>query len=462
MEFDEKEVHKLDVLVLLENIFREAKRLWLVGLVLVVVCGAGKGILAKGSYSPSYQASATFTVKVADPLYASISTYNVKTAEQMAKTFPYILNSGLLESRVKEELGISYMPPVSVSVLSNSSVITLKVRDSDPQRAYDVLNAVITYYPEIAEFVVGATVLALLDESGVPTVPVNSLDLKGALIQGAALGLGVWLLLVLLLALTKTTIHNEEMLSSLVNFDCFGQVPAVKVPSRDSCPLLHKGRRKPEFSEEIRAVRLRVERAMEPGNKKVLLVSSAIPSEGKTTISVNLAMSMAQRGKRVLIIDCDLRNPCVAKALKMNTKHSLVDFLRGKMMLKDLLYPTGTENLFLIPGGPGGSGAADLLTRERGASMVQAARKLFDFVILDTPPCSMLADAAEVAELADAGLLVVRQDFASRDQIIDGIQRLGDADLPMIGWVFNFVERSLSSGSGYGYGGIYGYEKKSW
>ena len=462
MEFDEREVQKLDLLILLEDFIREAKRLWVIGLVLVTVFGAVFGIRAKWSYSPSYQASATFTVKVADPLYASIATYNIKTAEQMARTFPHILNSGLLENKVKEALGIPYMPPVSVSVLSNSSVITLKVQDSDPQRAYDVLNAVITYYPEIAEFVVGATVLALLDESGVPTSPANALDMKGALLKGIVLGFGLWFLVVFLFAMTKTTIHNEDMLSRILNYDCFDKVPSVKVPGRDFWPLLHVGRRKPDFSEEIRGLRIRVERAMESGDKKVLLVSSAIPGEGKTTICVNLAMAMAQRGKRVLIIDCDLRNPSVAKALRMKTKHSVVDYLSGKMMLRELLYATDVENLFLIPGGPGGSMVSDLITRERGTSMIQAARNLFDFVILDTPPCSMLADAAEVASLADAGLLVVRQDYASRDQIIDGVQRLGDADLPMIGWVFNFVERSLSAGEGYGYGGIYGYGKKKW
>ena len=460
MEFDEREVQELDLLVLLEDFCREAKRLWLIGLVLVTLFGALFGIRAKWNYKPFYQASATFTVKVADPLYASIATYNIKTAEQMAKTFPHILNSGLLESKVKEALGLSYMPSVSVSVLSNSSVITLKVQDPDPQLAYDVLNAVITYYPEIAEFVVGATVLALLDESGVPTAPANALNIKGALLRGSVLGFCLWFLVVLLFAMTKTTIHNERMLSRILNFDCFGKVPSVKVPGRDACPLLHVGRRKPEFSEGIRAVRIRVERAMEPGDKKVLLVSSAIPGEGKTTVSVNLAMSMAQRGKRVLIIDCDLRNPCVAKALRMKAEHSLVDFLSGKKMLRELMYPTDVENLFLIPGGPGGSTVADLLTRERGMSMIKAARKLFDFVILDTPPCAMLADASEVAMLADAGLLVVRQDYASRDQIIDGVQRLGDADLPMIGWVFNFVERSLSADEDYGYGGIYGYVRK--
>lgn len=462
MEFDEREVQKLDLLVLLEDFLREAKRLWLIGLALVLVCGGALTVKTRLNHYPMYQASASFTVKVTDPLYSSISAYNTKTAEQMAKTFPYILTNGLLQDRIKEELGISYMPTVSVGVMPNSSVITLKVLDRDPNRAYDVLNAVIAHYPENAEFVVGATVLALLDESGVPKAPVNPLNLKDSLIKGTVMGLGLWLAIVLVMAMSKTTIHNEDMLRRLLSFDCFAHVPTVKVPGQDSCPLLHKGRRKPEFSEAIRTLRMRVDRALETEKKKVLLVSSAIPGEGKTTISINLAISAARRGKRVLLIDCDLRNPSVAKGLKLKPEHSLVDFLKGKITVRDMICPTETDNLFVIPGGSGGPGVSTLLNRTRGTSMIQAARNLFDLVILDTPPCSMLADAGEIAELADVGLLVVRQDYASRDQILDGVQRLGDADLPMIGWVFNYTERSLSSreGYGYGYGGYMGYEKK--
>ena len=465
MEFEEREEQELDLFVLLEDFFQEAKRLWVLGAALIVLCGAFLGFYEKSNYTPMYQASASFTVKVADPLYASVSSYNMKTAEQMAKTFPYILTSGVLQNRVKEELEISYMPSVSVSVMPNSSVITLTVKASDPQLAYDVLNAVITYYPEIAEFVVGSTVLGLLDESGLPTAPYNALSLKSSVLKGGVLGGLLWFLIVLVMALSKTTVHNEDMLRKLLSFECFGQVPAVKVSGRESCPLIHKGRKKPEFSEAVRAVRMRVERTMEQEDKKVLLVSSAIPGEGKTTVSLNLAMSMAGRGKRVLVIDCDLRNPSVARGMKIAGKTSLLDYLRGKVTIKEIIHPTDTENLFVIPGGPGGAGAAELLTRERGTMLLQAAKNLFDFVILDTPPCSMLADAGEMTELADAGLLVVRQNFASRDQVLDGVQRLADGDLPMIGWVFNHVERSLSYGYGYGYGyggyGYGGYGKKS-
>ena len=464
MELEEREEQKLDLLVLMEDFLREARRLWTMALMVMLVCAAVMGIWTGQTYRPVYQATATFTVKVADPMYSSVSLYNTKTAEQMAKTFPYILNSGLLEARVREELGISRLPSVAVSVMPSSSVITLTVRDSDPQRAYDVLNAVIKHYPQIAEYVVGATVLALLDESGVPAAPANVRNVKKAAIQGAVIGLALWILFVLVMAMSKSTIHNEDMLRKRVNFDCFGRVPAVKVPSTEPCPLLHKGRRKPEFSEAIRAIRMRVERTMDAEGKKVLLISSAIPNEGKTTISVNLAMAMARRGKRVVIVDCDLRNPSVAKSLKLQCDRSLVDYLEGRMTVRDVLIPTDTENLFVISGGTGSTTAMDLLPKERGRGMVQAVRTLFDFVILDTPPCSLLADAGEVATLADAGMLVVRQDYASQDQILDGVQRLGDADLPMIGWVFNRAEKTISSGQGYGYGDAdsygYGFGKK--
>ena len=208
-----------------------------------------------------------------------------------------------------------------------------------------------------------------------------------------------------------------------------------------------------------------MEKALEEEQKKILLVSSAIPGEGKTTVSLNLGIALARRGKKVLIIDCDLRNPSVAKGLNLDSKLSLPDYLSGKANIKEVTCPTGTENLSVITGGPGGAKYSQLMTRERGELLVMAARKLYDYVILDTPPCSMLADAGEVAALADAGLLVVRQDYASRGQILDGVQRLGDADLSLIGWVFNHTRRSLSYSysynHAYNYGGGYAYDKKS-
>lgn len=467
MEYEENTAQKLDLFVLLEDFLKEAKRMWLLALVLVSVCAAGLTGYRYVNYRPSYAATASFTVRVANPLYASVSGYNSQTAEQLAKTFPYIVTNNVLQTRVKNELGISAMPGISVSASAGSSIITLKITDSDPQRAYDVLNAVMKYYPELAEFVVGPTEMTLLDESGLPTQPINPFDFKSQAVKGALIGAVLWCALVLFLALNKNTIRNEEELKRVLNVPCLGLLPDVKVPSKEVCPLIYKGKKSPGFTEGIRLLCLRVEKAMEEEKKKVLLVSSAIPGEGKTTVSVNLAITLAKKGKRVLLIDCDLRNPSVARALHLSSSNSLVEYLRGKVTVRDVILPTEIENLSVICGGPGGkSGAAEMLSQERTARLIQASKNLFDYVILDTPPCSLLADAAEMAGLADCGLIVIRQDLASRDEILDGVQRLGDGALPMIGCAFNGIRKTLSGGYGYGYGygyggyGGYGYGNK--
>ena len=463
MEFEEKEEQKLDLFVLLDDFIRQAKRMLLLGLVLVLLCGGGYAVVKGSSFKPVYQAYASFTVRVGNPLYAGISGYNEKTASVMADTFPSILTSDLLKKRVMEELAIDSLSGVSISASSQASIFTLTVTAKEPQKALDVLNAVILCYPDVAEFVVGSTELILLDESGLPAAPVSTFSYRSAAVKGAVLGLALWFALVVVLILMKNTIHNEDELRRTLNAPCLGQIPAVKVTRRMPVPLLHRHKELGGFAEAIRLLRLRVEKAMEEDGKKVLLISSAIPGEGKTTISVNLAASLAQKGKKVLLIDCDLRNPSVVSTLSTKTRplssrNSMVDYIRGKATVMEMLQPTELENLFVISGGPGTkTGYSSLLSDERMARLIQAGRNLYDYVILDTPPCSLLADAAEVAELAEAGLMVIRQDFAPRDQILDGIERLSDGKLPIIGCAFNNVRKGIGSDYGYSYGYGYGY-----
>ena len=454
MEFDHHEEERdLDLFVLLGDILKIARRRLFLGLILVLVFAAGMAGRSYLSYRPTYTAAASFTVKVG----SGTSSYNAKTAEQMAATFPSILTSGVLQERVREHLGISYMPGVSVSASANTSIITMSVKDSDPQRAYDVLNAVITYYPEIAEYVVGPTTLVLLDETGVPATPSNARSITGPAKKGALIGAGLWVALVTLSALLRSTIHSEDELKQVLNTPCLGQIPVVKIPSRTACPLVTKHSKNATFTESVRLLRIRVQKAM-GSDRNVLLVSSAIPGEGKTTVSSNLAVSLAEHGKKVLLVDCDLRNPSVGKALGIEAGKSLHDFVTDRASIREIILPSGIENLSIISGGPGGQdNAAELLSHARTAALVKACRRLYDFVILDTPPCSLLADASEIAEVADCGLLVIRHDFASRSQILDGAQRLNDSGLPIIGCAFNSVHHGIVGRYGYGYGsGSYG------
>ena len=200
MENQETE-QQLDIFVLLEDFLRMGRRLWILGLVLVLLCSTGLTFRSYRSFRTVYEATASFTVRVANPLYGSVSSYNDKTAQVMADTFPSILTSSLLQRRVMEELGITGVPTMTVTATAQSSILTLKVRDPNPKRAYDVLNAVIACYPEVSEFVVGSTVLVLLDESGIPTAPVSTFNYRSSLVKGAVLGAAVWCVIVAALIL---------------------------------------------------------------------------------------------------------------------------------------------------------------------------------------------------------------------------------------------------------------------
>lgn len=461
MEIEKREKQELDLLVLFEDFLRQAKRTCILGLVLILVFGSGMAFLKHRTYSPTYEAYASFTVRVANPLYSNISTYNEKTAQVMVGTFPSILTSGLLQQRVMEELELTDEPVMSVTAASHSSIFTLKVRDTDPQRAYDVLNAVITCYPEVAEFVIGSTVLVLLDESGLPEHPVAPFSLPYHFIRGAAIGGILWCGILFFLILIKNTIHNEEELRRTLNTPCLGQIPAVSVTKKMPYPLMHRFSSDSYFSEAFRLLRLRLESALHEDGMKVLLVSSAIPSEGKTTVSTNLAVCLTRIGNRVLLIDCDLRNPSVANALSfggrsLNRENTLMKAMADHTDPMEMIQPTDVDNLFVLLSGPGSkSDPFGNRLKNQMAQLLQKVRSQYDYIILDTPPCSLLSDASEIADLADAGLIVIRQDYATRDQILDGVQLLAECKLPIIGCIFNNVRKGLSGSYGYGYG--YGY-----
>ena len=458
MEEKELIIQKIDVIFLFRIWLRYAKRFWAMALIMAILGAALLGFSGYRAYTPVYDASVSFTVRVANPLYSGINAYNNATAKQLNATFPYILNSAILRQRVQEHLNGRPIPAVSTYVLENSNIFTMRVRHTDPQWAYDVLQAVVECYPQVADYVVGATNLIILDDSGVPTRPVYDLDLRDSLILGAAGGVLLWILFMLLLTLSRRTIHNEDELKRTMNYQCLGIVPATKVVGRGKgCPLIHKDQGKYGFSESVRLLQMHIQKEMQQQNQKVLMVSGATPGEGKTTIAVNTAIAFAKKGHRVLLVDCDMYNPSVIKSLGLENVRSLRDYQAGTATQSEIILKSGIRHMYVMAAN---MDFKDVKTKELLRKILNASRKSFDYVILDTPPCSLMVDAAELSDLADCALMVIRQDYASRAQIIEGVKLLTDNGLQLIGCAINGVTGNLAThgyryGNGYGYG--YGY-----
>jgi capsular exopolysaccharide synthesis family protein len=216
-------------------------------------------------------------------------------------------------------------------------------------------------------------------------------------------------------------------------------------------------------SEEMRTLRSRLYKIREQQALQRVLISSALPGEGKTFISANLAMTLARQSeKRVLLIDADLRKSRLHVVLGAPSAPGLSDYLNGKSEEAAVIQRGPQDNLFFIPGGNTCSNAAELITSARLKQLLQRMSGLFDWIVVDSPPTVPVSDASVLAELCDGVLLVVQACSTPYDLAQKACQQFREKHL--LGAILNRAEAGSGYHSyyynyGYGYGYGYGAEK---
>ena len=462
-----EELEKIDLMLLLDDLWRGVKRFWLWLLLLIAVCAVGNVGLEKLRYQPQYEAYSTFFVNTQNAYVTGEAYYSQTTAEQLSKSFPYIMTSGTLEDMVAKTLGVDSVPAtISASSLADSALFTLKVTANDPQTAYDVLQAVIEDYPQVARYIIGDTKLKLMDKSGVPERPINEINYIHALLAGVLGGAALAFLFLVVYATTRKTVRKEEDLKAYVSVPYLGSVPEVKVKKRSGKAqiLLDAKNSGSVLSESVRVLRNRVMKQAEEDHRKTFTITSAQGGEGKTTVAVNLAVALAKKEKKVLLIDGDLRSPSVAAALGIAESAVTVgDVLRGaEVPSDDLLARYENTSLYVLSGRAQEKNCPDLLKNRQIQCMLAKASEEFDYILIDTPPCGVLSDALQFARFTDCAIMVVRQDFVRIDRIVAAMQLMSDTGVKLLGYTVNRAAIGIT-GSGYGYygyGGHYGYGRR--
>ena len=385
----------------------------------------------------------------------------------MGQVFPYILTSDALKSLVMEDMGFDEkqgMPAkIMASVVKDTNLVTLKVRSEDPQIAYDTLRSVIRNYPSISDLAIGDVVLKQMDESGLPTFPANSPGSKRAAALGMLICLLACITKIVINSLTRKTIRTESELTRYFNVQYLGNMPSVvfKKRSRNQNQTVTIDSEGIPFAfvEAIRTIRHRVEREAKKYNSKIILVTSALQSEGKTTTAVNLAIALANRKQNVLLVDGDLRNPSVLPALGLDPVDvGVVDLLSEKCKLDEILMPyKNRKHLALLPGGKAVDSPTALWSNDKTEELLHKLRDNCDYLIIDAPPSAIVSDASLIARFADGCVFVIRQDYAGIDTLRDGMEMFSGTGCKLLGCVLNHAE----AGGGYGYGryGRYGYGK---
>lgn len=466
---------EIDLLYVVDSVWKACKKMWYLFPVFAII-GVLAGWLLGFLHEPLYTATATFSVNINSTNQTS-DIYNTTMVRQIALTFPNILTSDVLKEKVADQLELDpFTPTIRATAAEESNLFTLSVTDTDAKTAYDVLNTMLELYPDVAQFVLGDTELTRLSNDGMPSTPDPSTLYDYRLVIGAFLGILAALAWASVFALRRKTVMTPEDMQAITSVTNFGSIPLFRFKKRgknfDDRVLLSNRLLQDTFGENMRTIRHRLEKDMEGYGGKIVLVTSAVPCEGKTMLAANLAESLAHNDQRVILIDCNFHNPSLRSLLKIDRSyrglhgviHSSEPVTRAIVQnMKRIEH----KNLWVMPADVlHGENSSDLFLEERMELCMRALRTVADYIVLDAPACLSSSDAATLASYADTAVFVVRHDYVTARAVSEGLATLGGSGLNISGYVLNGVMAGLT-GSNYGYNsgyygsyGKYGYGKK--
>lgn len=445
-----------DPIVLIQDVAKH----WLVVVLAALVLGVGAYIKTDLEYTPEYQTTTTFVVTNRG---SSSSVYNnLSSTSSLASVFTELLNSSILRKAILEDLGIqSFDGTINASAVPETNLLTMTVTASDPRTVFLVSQAIIDNHEKVTYQIISGVVLEVLQSPAVPRTPINRANAFGQMKKFLVIGALAACALLAAVSFSRDAVRSGREAREKLDCSYLGEVPHEKkqktllarFQGRKSSILITNPVTSFRFVETIRKLRRRVEQHMPDGN--VLMVTSLLENEGKSTIAVNLALALAQKHSQVLLIDCDMRKPaCHAVLEETDFAHGLQDLLTGAAPPSDCLIHYNKSHLYLLLDKEGSSNSGDLICCENMQTLLQWARKEFDFVILDLPPMSGVSDAESMTQYADASLLVVRQNAATAPAINKAVAALDGGNAKLLGCVLNNVySTSLFSGQGHNYSG---------
>ncbi|MBQ1467160.1 MAG: polysaccharide biosynthesis tyrosine autokinase [Solobacterium sp.] len=459
------EPEKLDITQFIDSFLNALKRTWVIVLILTLAFGAFEWYRVRNTYVPVYRAEATVAV------YAGSDSTNAdsRSAQQLGTVFPYILTSGVLRDVIMADLGVTSLPgTINVTNIEGTNLLTISVSTRNPETAYNELLSVIRNYSKVAEYVVGTTYMEIVDDSGIPSDSGRAVAVRSRVIRGALLGIVLGLLITVIRMFMFRTVHSARDIQNLSNIECLGTLPVYRKKKRkntESSINITEHNVQENYLESLRLIRTRILRRLEENKHQVIMVTSSVPGEGKTTIAANLAISMAGKNKRVILIDCDLRNPSLQNIFRTEKEHpGIADVLTGKVKLSEAVvnYEDYGDGLMILFGSPEHNAEPEMLGRETMGKLIEGLKNFADVIILDTPPSAMLVDAMLVSKYVDEALYVIMCDYAKKSVVVSGIQELSDAGVEIGGFILNGGKSSAASYGyhSYGYNSHYYTEKE--
>ncbi|MFI7589607.1 polysaccharide biosynthesis tyrosine autokinase [Spongisporangium articulatum] len=437
------------------------KRQWHIAVLLTALVMAAAAAYTF-TRTPQYSATSQVYVNVVSTEGSTLSS-NSTFVTQRVKTYGEMATISDLLKQVNSDLQLDYTigqlrSEITVKTPVDTNVILITAGDASPQRAKQIADQVaklLPTYVDKVEKVNGQTspvVVTPFQLADVPTSPVSPnvpLNLAAGLILGLAIGLGSAFLRDQL----NTTLKSVTDIEAITGAVPLGIMPFDKTTSAQ--PLVDANDQSGR-AEAYRSLRTNLQFTNVDHPPRVVVVTSSLPGEGKSTTSCNLALTLALNGATTVLIGGDLRKPTLSSYLGISSAVGLTNVLAGQYGLQEVLVPFMKGKLAVLPSGPTPPNPSELLDSAQMRKIVTVLSDKFEYVVIDAPPVLPVTDGALLAAMADGALIVTRHGKTTRDNLQRTLQALHIVNAKVLGTVINFAPMKRGSGyEGYGYG--YGY-----
>jgi capsular exopolysaccharide synthesis family protein len=332
---------------------------------------------------------------------------------------------------------------VSTAVIPDTALLSVSVTDTSAVRAQEIANAIAIQFTRLVPtFETGpagqppGVRVTVVSPASLPSGPISPRprrNVGGALALGLLIGVG----LAVARQQLDTTVKTADEVSKLAGAPSLGTVVAdANVPK--SPLIIHDGPYAPR-AEAFRKIRTGLQFVDVDREHKIVVVTSSVAGEGKTTTACNLAITMAQSGKRVLLIDADLRRPRAARYLGLPTGVGLTSVLVGTASLDEAVQIWGDDLMSVLASGPLPPNPSEMLGSRHMRELLARLRDEYDLVLIDVPPVLPVTDAATTAAACDGVIVVVRHGKTRREQVAGTVAALRTVDANLLGTVLNLA-----------------------
>ena len=431
------------------NIIKKRRITALVTVFVVFASVVAVTVLMPSTYTATAEIFASYSGKSGSDSSADMNSGASYLSTQI-KTYPSLVKTKAILSPVISSLDLDMTVAeladmVTATNPTNTFMVDISVENGDATLSAEIANSVAN---NLAEQISSSLYSGNDNDSPISlsvvqpaTVPQSPSSPKIPLYLGVGFVLAVVMGLVVAVAkdMFSTRVDGVDEAKEITGVSSLGSVPRSSVLGERSATVIsHPGSVE---AEDFRRIRSNISflTPHQDDRGHLLVVSSAGPAEGKTTVSINLAATIAEEGKTVLLIDADLRHPSVAKYLDVEGNVGLSHILSTQATPKDVIQPYWRANFHILPAGRRVANAGILLNSTIMEELVEQARRQYDYVLIDTAPMSVANDAAAFGRIADGIIVVVGRDTTDKRELRSIIETLGTAKVKILGFIFNLA-----------------------